>query len=142
MSEHHYIIEPIGMICSRLTAIESAPLQGDEGAPEAWLELRASVAEGLLGISVGDEIIVLTWLHCTQRNVLQVHPRSDLKASLTGVFATRSPDRPNPIGLHRVSVWEIVGHRLRVGPMEAIDGTPVIDLKPSLRPVKERARPT
>lgn len=138
MSEHHYIVEPIGMICSPLTSIESSPLQGDEGAPEAWLEFRASNAEGLIGISAGDEVIVLTWFHCAQRNVLQVHPQRDLKAPLMGVFATRSPDRPNPIGLHQVTVLEIVGHRLRVGPMEAIDGTPIIDIKPSLRPVDER----
>jgi tRNA-Thr(GGU) m(6)t(6)A37 methyltransferase TsaA len=132
MIETGYTIEPIGIIHSELTSREMAPLQGDEGAPEAWLELTAEVAEGLAGITAGDEIIVLTWLHLAQRDVLQVHPRGNLEAPLTGVFATRSPDRPNPVGLHRVSVLEVAGKRLRVAPIEAIDGTPVIDIKPVL----------
>jgi tRNA-Thr(GGU) m(6)t(6)A37 methyltransferase TsaA len=132
MNEHSYTIEPIGVIRSELTGIESAPLQGDEGAPDAWLELTALVAQGLIGITTGDELIVLTWLHRAQRDVLQVHPRRKLDAPLTGVFATRSPDRPNPVGLHRVSVLEVAGHRLRVAPMEAIDGTPIVDIKPVL----------
>ncbi|MGH7206445.1 MAG: tRNA (N6-threonylcarbamoyladenosine(37)-N6)-methyltransferase TrmO [Nitrospiraceae bacterium] len=132
MNESSYTIEPIGVIRSKLTHLESAPLQGDEGAPEAWLELKAPVAQGLVGITVGEELIVLTWLHRAQRNVLQVHPRGKLEAPLTGVFATRSPDRPNPVGLHRVSVLEVAGRRLRVAPMEAIDGTPVVDIKPVL----------
>lgn len=132
MIETSYIIEPIGFIRSELTSRETAPLQGDEGAPEAWLELTATVVQGLAGIKVGDELIVLTWLHLAQRDVLQVHPRGNLAASLTGVFATRSPDRPNPVGLHRVTVLEVDGRRLKVAPLEAIDGTPVIDLKPVL----------
>jgi tRNA-Thr(GGU) m(6)t(6)A37 methyltransferase TsaA len=132
MNEHSYRIEPIGVIRSALTGIESAPLQGDEGAPDAWLELTALVAQGLVGITAGDELIVLTWLHRARRDVLQVHPRGKLGAPLMGVFATRSPDRPNPIGLHPVSVLEVAGHKLRVTPMEAIDGTPVIDIKPVL----------
>ena len=132
MIETSYTIEPIGVIRSELTSREAAPLQGYEGAPEAWLELTARVAQGLAGISVGDELIVLTWLHLARRDVLQVHPRRRLDAPLTGVFATRSPDRPNPVGLHRVSVLEVAGLRLRVAPMEAIDGTPVVDIKPVL----------
>ncbi|MGQ0695936.1 MAG: tRNA (N6-threonylcarbamoyladenosine(37)-N6)-methyltransferase TrmO [Nitrospiraceae bacterium] len=132
MDEHSYTIEPIGIIRSGLTALESAPLQGDDGAPDAWLELTAPVAQGLVGIKVADELIILTWLHRAQRNVLQVHPRGKLEAPLTGVFATRSPDRPNPVGLHRVSVLEVAERRLRVAPMEAIDGTPVVDIKPVL----------
>ena len=132
MNEISYTIEPIGVIRSELTSLDSAPLQGDEGAPEAWLDLTALVAQGLAGITAGDELIVLTWLHRAQRDVLQVHPRGKLEAPLTGVFATRSPDRPNPVGLHRVSVLEIAGQRLRVAPMEAIDGTPVVDIKPVL----------
>jgi tRNA-Thr(GGU) m(6)t(6)A37 methyltransferase TsaA len=132
MIETSYIIEPIGVIRSDLINREAAPLQGDEGAPEAWLELAAPVAQGLVGIRTGDELIVLTWLHRARRDVLQVHPRGRLEAPLTGVFATRSPDRPNPVGLHRVSVLEVAGHRLRVAPMEAIDGTPVVDIKPVL----------
>lgn len=138
MNEHNYTIEPIGIIRSGLTDIEKAPHQGDEGAPVAWLELRASVRQGLVGIAVGDELIVLTWLHCAQRQVLQVHPRGKSEAPLTCVFAPRSPDRPNPIGLHRVSVLEIAGHRLRVGPMEAIDGTLIVDIKAVLTRVDNR----
>ena len=127
-----YTIEPIGVIRSALDTLEAAPLQGDEGAPEAWLELTALVAQGLVGITAGDELIVLTWLHRARRDVLQVHPRGRLEAPLTGVFATRSPDRPNPVGLHRVSVLEVAGKRLRVAPLEAIDGTPIVDIKPVL----------
>ena len=107
-------------------------MQGDEGAPEAWLELASSVAQGLTGIRVGDELILLTWLHLAERDVLQVHPRGDLNRPLTGVFATRSPDRPNPIGLHRVSVLEVTDQKLRVAHLEAIDGTPIVDIKPVL----------
>lgn len=129
-----YAIEPIGFVRSELTRPEDAPMQGDEGAPDAWLELSPQVAQGLSGIQAGDELIVLTWLHLAQRDVLQVHPRGDLNRPLTGVFATRSPDRPNPVGLHRVSVLEIAHaeRKLRVGPLEAIDGTPIVDIKPVL----------
>ncbi len=133
-----YTIEPIGVICSELTSREAAPRQGDEGAPEAWLEIEERVAPGLAGIAAGDELIVLTWLHLAQRDVLQVHPRGQRERPLTGVFATRSPDRPNPVGLHRVSVLEVAGRKLRVAPMEAIDGTPVVDIKPVLKAFDER----
>jgi len=127
-----YTIEPIGFVHSRLRQLEEAPMQGDEGAPDAWLELTPSAAPGLVGIKAGDELIVLTWLHLAERDVLQVHPRGDLNRPLTGVFATRSPDRPNPVGLHRVSVREVVDaeRKLRVAPLEAIDGTPIVDIKP------------
>lgn len=128
----NYTIEPIGVIRSELTTLEAAPLQGDEDAPEVWLELTARVAPGLAGTNVGDKLIVLTWLHRARRDVLQVHPRGRRERPLAGVFATRSPDRPNPVGLHQVSVLEIAGQRLRVAPMEAIDGTPIVDLKPVL----------
>lgn len=138
MIENSYVIEPIGVIRSKLVSLEAAPLQGDEGAPEAWLELTAQVASGVAGIKAGDELVVLTWLHRARRDVLQVHPRGRLEAPLTGVFATRSPDRPNPVGLHRVSVLEVVGQRLRVVPMEAIDGTPVVDIKPVLARSEDR----
>jgi tRNA-Thr(GGU) m(6)t(6)A37 methyltransferase TsaA len=138
MSASSYTIEPIGVVRSALTSREAAPLQGDEGAPEAWLELTAAVAQGLLGITAGDELIVLTWLHRARRDVLQVHPRGRIDAPLAGVFATRSPDRPNPVGLHRVAVLEIAGQRLRVAPLEAIDGTPVVDIKPVLGRLEER----
>ena len=132
MSSHLYTVEPIGYVRSRLTQLEEAPMQGDEGAPEAWLELTPSAAPALLGIKPGDELILLTWLHLAERDVLQVHPRGDLNRPLTGVFATRSPDRPNPIGLHRVSVLDITEYKMRVAPLEAIDGTPVVDIKPVL----------
>lgn len=127
-----YMVEPIGYVRSTLTKLDDAPRQGDEGAPEAWLELNPSAAPGLTGIKTGDELIVLTWLHLAERNVLQVHPRGDLNRPLTGVFATRSPDRPNPIGLHHVAVLEADERKLKVAPLEAIDGTPVLDIKPVL----------
>src|SRR5262245_9472009 len=132
MNFPHDTIEPIGVVRSELRRLEDAPMQGDEGAPEAWLELTPSVSHGLLGIKAGDELILLTWLHLAQRDVLQVHPRGDLNRPLTGVFATRSPDRPNPVGLHRVSVLEVAEQKLRVAPLEAIDGTPIVDIKPVL----------
>ncbi|MBA3635345.1 MAG: tRNA (N6-threonylcarbamoyladenosine(37)-N6)-methyltransferase TrmO [Actinomycetota bacterium] len=138
MIEISYTIEPIGVIRSELASREAAPLQGYEGAPEAWLELTAPVEQGLVGLTAGDDVIILTWLHRARRDVLQVHPRGRLEAPLTGVFATRSPDRPNPVGLHRVSVLEVAGQRLRVAPMEAIDGTPVVDIKPVLAPSEDR----
>jgi tRNA-Thr(GGU) m(6)t(6)A37 methyltransferase TsaA len=113
--------------------VEDAPRQGSEGAPDAWLEVYPAYGPALAGIAAGDDIIVVTWLHRADRDVLEVHPRNDLANPLAGVFATRSPDRPNPLGLHRVSVHEICGTRLRVGPIEAVDGTPVVDLKAVLR---------
>ena len=103
-----------------------------EVAPDAWLEVRPFAAEALDGLAKGDDVIVVTWLHRARRDVLKVHPRSDPSGPLTGVFATRSPDRPNPLGLHRVTVRSRAGNRLRIGPIEAIDGTPVVDIKPVL----------
>ncbi|HET6597377.1 MAG TPA: tRNA (N6-threonylcarbamoyladenosine(37)-N6)-methyltransferase TrmO [Anaerolineales bacterium] len=132
MKSSPYTIEPIGFVRSELTRLEDAPMQGDEGAPEAWLEFTPQVAVGLLGVHPDDELLVLTWLHLAERDVLQVHPRGDRNRPLTGVFATRSPDRPNPIGLHRVSVLEVRAQRLRVARLEAIDGTPIVDIKPVL----------
>ena len=120
----------IGVIRSDLVDRARAPRQGSEGAPDAWLELEAWASAGLHGLNVGDEILVITWFHLASRDVFQVHPRSDPHAPLTGVFATRSPDRPNPLGLHPVVVHAIDGLRLRIGPIEAIDGTPVVDIKP------------
>jgi len=132
MLETEYSLSPIGFLHSPLKQRGEAPNQGREGAPDAWLEVNATVAEGLEGIEVDDEIIVITWLHKAQRDILKVHPRGDKNMPLTGVFATRSPDRPNPLGLHRVTVLSIDGKRLKVGPIEAIDGTPVVDIKPVL----------
>jgi tRNA-Thr(GGU) m(6)t(6)A37 methyltransferase TsaA len=107
-------------------------------AAGAWLELTDQAAPGMLGIAVGDQLIVITWLHRAERDVLQVHPRGRRDAPLKGVFATRSQDRPNPLGLHQVTVLEIAGQRIRVAPLEAIDGTPVVDIKPVLGPVTAR----
>ena len=138
MKTSSYTLEPIGVVRSQLASLEAAPLQGNEGAPEAWLEFDAEVADGLTGIEAGDELIVLTWLHHARRDVLEVHPRGRLDLPLTGVFATRSQDRPNPVGLHRVSVLAVAGRRVRVAPLEAIDGTPVVDIKPVLGRSDER----
>jgi len=124
-----FSVQAIGYLRSTIYALDEAPRQGSEGAPDAWLELNPAFASGLLGIGTGDELIVITWLHRADRGVLEVHPRGDPGNPLTGVFATRSPHRPNPLGLHRVSVREIAGTRLRIGPIEAIDGTPVVDIK-------------
>jgi tRNA-Thr(GGU) m(6)t(6)A37 methyltransferase TsaA len=126
-------LRPVGVIRSTLTSRKNAPRQGTEGAPDAWLEIRSWAVKALHRLEVGDEIIVITWLHRARRDVLQVHPRSELTNPLTGVFATRSPDRPNPLGLHSVIVRAIEGRRLRIGPIEAIDGTPVVDIKPVLK---------
>jgi tRNA-Thr(GGU) m(6)t(6)A37 methyltransferase TsaA len=132
MPEIDYSLHPVGFIQSTIKDRGNAPKQGYEGAPDAWINMNTEVAEGLDGLSVGDEIIVITWLHQSSRDVLKLHPRDDKNNPLTGVFATRSPDRPNPLGLHRVTVLEIAGNRVKVGPIEAIDGTPVVDLKPVL----------
>src|ERR671930_1227489 len=123
-------LRPIGVVRSPLEDRERAPNQGSEGAPDAWIELTPSVLEALDGIEVGDELIVITWLHEARRDVLKTHPRGDTTVPLDGVFATRSPDRPNPLGLHPVVVLEIAGRKLKVRPLEAIDGTPVVDIKP------------
>ena len=125
-----YFIRPIGLIRSELNRREDAPKQGVEGAPDVWLEIDPAFLEGLHGIVAGDELVILTWFHAAARDRLKVHPRGDPHAPLTGLFATRSPDRPNPIGLHRVTVREIAGNHIKIGPMEAIDGTPVVDIKP------------
>lgn len=125
-------LRPIGVIRSTIKDRSKAPMQGSEGAPDAWLEIHPFAAEALERLRTGDEIIILTWLHRARRDVLKVYPRSSRRLGLHGVFATRSPDRPNPIGLHRVTIRKISGSRLRVGPIEAIDGTPVVDIKPVL----------
>ena len=135
-----YTLEPVGFIRSVLKRREEAPRQGSEGAPDAWLEIEPQFAEALLGMEVGHELIVITWLHEARRDVLKGHPRSDPNRPLTGVFYTRSPARPNPLGLHPVTVREInppsrEGYgatratRLKIGPIEAFDRTPVVDIK-------------
>lgn len=138
MGDEDLELRPIGAVSSPLRDPAAAPKQGDEGAPEAWIELHESVGAGLDGIESGSELLVLTWLHRAGREVLRVHPRGDRARPELGVFATRSPARPNPIGLHRVTVLEVDGARLRVAGLEAVDGTPVLDLKPVIGGVDER----
>jgi tRNA-Thr(GGU) m(6)t(6)A37 methyltransferase TsaA len=128
----------IGTVESPLTDRASAPKLGDEGAPEAWLVFEADAAPALDGIAVGDEVLVLTWFDRARRDVLRVHPRSDRTRPEQGVFNTRSPDRPNPIGLHRVTVLSIDGVRVQVSALEALDGTPVVDVKPVIGGIDER----
>jgi tRNA-Thr(GGU) m(6)t(6)A37 methyltransferase TsaA len=130
-------IEPIGTVRSPLRSRAQAPRQAHEGAPEAWIEIEPRFAAGLRDLQAGDAIFVLTWLDRSRRDVLQVHPRGDLSAPLQGVFSTRSPDRPNPIGLHRTTVVAVEAARLRVEALEALEGTPVLDLKPVLLDVQE-----
>jgi tRNA-Thr(GGU) m(6)t(6)A37 methyltransferase TsaA len=127
-----YAIRPIGRVESPLTDRETAPKQGFEGAPDAWLVFDPDVAEGIRDLAVGADLFVLTWLHQARRDVLAVHPRDDPRNPETGVFSTRSQDRPNPIGLHRVRIAEIEGLRVLVHGLEAFDGTPVVDVKPVL----------
>lgn len=127
-----YRLRTVGLVRSSLTTRKNAPRQGSEGAPEAWIELLPEFSDALLGMDVGAEIWVFTWLHQGRRETLQVYPRGDRANMLTGVFFTRSPDRPNPVGLHRTTVSAIDGTRIKVANIEAIDGTPVIDIKPVL----------
>jgi tRNA-Thr(GGU) m(6)t(6)A37 methyltransferase TsaA len=132
-------LQPIGTVRSPLEDPATAPKQGDEGAPDAWLVLEPSLVAGIDGIGAGDQVLILTWFDRASRDVLAVHPRGDRSRPAQGVFSTRSPDRPNPIGLHRVEVAEIDGNRLRVHGLEALDGTPILDLKPVLsNDVRER----
>jgi tRNA-Thr(GGU) m(6)t(6)A37 methyltransferase TsaA len=132
VSEGRFELRVIGYVESPLAALEAAPRQPDEGAPAATLVLEPDAAAGLQGLAAGDAIIVITWLHLSDRNTLRVHPRDDRTRPSTGVFNTRSPDRPNPIGLHRAVVTSVAGHRVAVSALEAIDGTPIIDIKPVL----------
>jgi tRNA-Thr(GGU) m(6)t(6)A37 methyltransferase TsaA len=128
-------LRPIATVRSPLTDLDAAPKQAHEGAPEAWLEFVPNVLDALDGLQVGDDVIVLTWLDRADRDVLRVHPRSDTATPMRGVFSTRSPARPNPIGLHELRILAIDGLRVRVSALEAVDGTPVIDVKPKLKPV-------
>ncbi|TDB98760.1 tRNA (N6-threonylcarbamoyladenosine(37)-N6)-methyltransferase TrmO [Actinomadura sp. 7K534] len=127
-----FTVTAVGHVESPLTDRASAPKQGPEGSPEAWLVFEGAVLPALEGLRPGDRVFVLTWLHLSPRDVLRVHPRDDPAAPLHGVFATRSPDRPNPIGLHPVEILEITGNRVRVRDLEALDGTPIVDVKPAL----------
>jgi tRNA-Thr(GGU) m(6)t(6)A37 methyltransferase TsaA len=125
-----YELRVLGYVRSPLAEMADAPKQGDEGAPNAVLEMEPSVGRAMTGLRPGDQVVVVTWLHLGNRETLTVHPRGDISRPLAGVFATRSPDRPNPIGLHRVTVTAVEEPaRLRVSALEAIDGTPILDLK-------------
>ncbi|MET9022799.1 tRNA (N6-threonylcarbamoyladenosine(37)-N6)-methyltransferase TrmO [Actinopolymorpha sp. NPDC004070] len=139
-NEHHsqYAVRPIGVVESPLHDPAAAPKQGDEGAPDATIVFVPDVEEALRDLRPGNDVLVLTWLHRADRDVLAVHPRDDRTRPLAGVFSTRSPDRPNPIGLHRVRIVAVDGLRVRVADLEALDGTPVLDVKPVLDPATER----
>lgn len=127
-------VRPVGRVESELTDIDAAPRQPDEGAPEAWLVFAAENAAALQSLEVGEDIFVLTWLHEARRDVLTVHPRGDTTRAEAGVFSTRSPHRPNPIGLHRARITAVDGLRIRVDRLEAVNGTPILDVKPVLNP--------
>ena len=132
MTDEQYVVQPIGRVRSPLVDRSTAPKQGDEGSPDAALIFDEQFSEGLRDLRVGDDVIVLTWLDRARRDVLRVRPRGNPANALQGVFSTRSPDRPNPIGLHRVTILAIDGLTIRVRNLEALDGTPIVDLKPVL----------
>ena len=138
MSAHGFQVVPVGWVESPLTDRAQAPRQGDEGAPAAWLVFEPEYADGIRDLAAGTEVIVLTWLDRAARDVLVTRPRDDPARPPTGVFSTRSPDRPNPIGLHRVRIVAVAGLRIQVHPLEALDRTPVLDVKPVLRGAGER----
>jgi tRNA-Thr(GGU) m(6)t(6)A37 methyltransferase TsaA len=131
-------LRPVGRVESPLIDPATAPRQGDEGAPEAWLVFDAAMVDALRDLTAGDQVVVLTWLDRARRDVLTTHPRDDVTAPELGVFSTRSPDRPNPIGLHTVRIVAAEGTRLRVDGLEAVDGTPILDVKPVLGPIAQR----
>ena len=131
-------VRPVGRVSSPLVDLDQAPKQGDEGAPEAWLVFEEAVRPAVRDLQAGTDVLVLTWLDRSSRDVLTVHPRGDLSRPETGVFSTRSPDRPNPIGLHRVGIISIDDLRVRIRDLEALDGTPILDVKPVLDPGTER----
>ncbi|MFG1625834.1 MULTISPECIES: tRNA (N6-threonylcarbamoyladenosine(37)-N6)-methyltransferase TrmO [unclassified Kribbella] len=132
------VLRPIGRVESSLATRAEAPRQGDEGAPDAWVVFDESVRAALQDLAPGDEVILISWFDRSERDVLTVHPRGDLSRPATGVFSTRSPDRPNPLGLHRVTILATDGLRLHVDHLEAIDGTPIVDVKPVLGDITDR----
>ncbi|HKS49749.1 MAG TPA: tRNA (N6-threonylcarbamoyladenosine(37)-N6)-methyltransferase TrmO [Amycolatopsis sp.] len=138
MPEATYELRPVGWVTSPLTDRETAPKQGDEGAPPARVVFRPDLREAAADLRTGDEVLVLTWLHQGRRDVLSVHPRGDTNRPRQGVFSTRSPDRPNPIGLHAVTITAVEEGAIVVRDLEAIDGTPILDVKPVLGAVHER----
>jgi tRNA-Thr(GGU) m(6)t(6)A37 methyltransferase TsaA len=138
VTETSYTLRTVGQVESPLTDRDSAPKQGDEGAPDAWLVFDPAMREAIRDLQVGTEIIVLTWLDRARRDVLAVHPRGDRNNPITGVFSTRSSDRPNPIGLHTVEILAIADNRVEVRNLEALDGTPILDVKPVLGGIDQR----
>lgn len=138
MVDEQFDVRPIGSVESSLRDVGTAPRQADEGAPPASIQLRPDVLDAARDIAPGDDLLVLTWLHVADRRTLAVRPRGDAARPLTGVFSTRSPHRPNPIGLHRVRVVAVSPDRIDVDGLEAVDGTPVLDLKPVLDVASER----
>jgi tRNA-Thr(GGU) m(6)t(6)A37 methyltransferase TsaA len=138
MTDGPLVVHPIGWVESALVDRDQAPKQGDEGAPNAWLVFEKAVGDGIRDLEVGTDVLVITWFDRARRDVLAVHPRGDLARPVTGVFSTRSPDRPNPLGLHRVTILAIDGTRVQVRNLEALDGTPIVDVKPVLDPGMER----
>lgn len=138
MSDSQLVLEPIGRVESALVDLELAPRQGDEGAPDAWLVFDQRVSEAMKDLQAGSDVLVFTWLDRANRDVLTVHPRGDMSRPETGVFSTRSSSRPNPIGLHRVEILAVDGPRVHVRNLEAVDGTPVLDVKPVLESRGER----
>lgn len=138
MPDMPYVLAPIGVVESPLVNAAMAPKQGDEGSPDAWLVFDTAAKDGLRDLQPGTEVILLTWLDRARRDVLVVHPRGDVTRPEQGVFSTRSPDRPNPIGLHWVTILAVDGTRLRVANLEALDGTPILDVKPVLGLPDER----
>jgi tRNA-Thr(GGU) m(6)t(6)A37 methyltransferase TsaA len=134
-----FMLRPIGYVESALTEPDTAPRQGDEGAPDSWLAFEPDMREALDGLRPGDEIVVITWLHLADRTVLRVHPRGDQSRPMRGVFSTRSQHRPNPLGIHVVKILGIEGLRVHVHGLEAIHGTPVVDVKSALEPPGRRS---
>ena len=135
---NEYPLRPIGFVESPLTELQAAPRQGDEGSPDCWLIFNPDVRPALDGLHPGDDIVVITWLHLADRTVLQVHPRGDASRPIRGVFATRSQHRPNPLGVHVVTILGVDNLRMRVHGLEAVDGTPIVDIKPVLEPRGKR----
>lgn len=137
-AEQQLQLRPVGVVESSLVDAANAPPQGDEGAPNAWLVVQPEFRRALSDLAVGERIVVVTWLDRADRTVLEVRPRGDRTRPLRGVFSTRSPDRPNPIGLHEVEILAVDDTRIQVSDLEALDGTPIVDIKPVLGPPAER----
>ena len=133
-----FTLRPVGVVHSTLKSIDDCPLQGDEGAPDAWIEINDQFLEATNNLAAGDELILISWLHKANRRILKCVPRRQFDSPEIGVFSTRSPDRPNPVELHLVRILEVTSNKLKVSPLELLDGTPIIDIKPALKSEEER----